>query len=123
MEIGLFRRIPIMTALAALALASSTACAEQSETVRITVEARKGFQFQPAKFSVPAGSEVVLTLKNNAVMGHNLHIPKLEVMTETITKGESDTVRFTTTEPGTYAIRCEVTGHAEAGMTGKLKVR
>ncbi|HSH49225.1 MAG TPA: cupredoxin domain-containing protein [Halomonas sp.] len=93
------------------------------QQVQITIEAQRGFRFHPAQVEVPVGSEVVLTLKNTAVVGHNLHIPKLGVMTRTITHGESDSVRFSVDKAGTYAFRCEVPGHAQAGMTGVLKVQ
>lgn len=104
----------------ALTLIPTTAQAQQ---VQITIEAQRGYQFQPAQIEVPVGSEVVLTLKNTAVTGHNLRIPRLGVMTKTISQGESDTVRFTLEKAGTYAFRCEVPGHAQAGMTGEIKVQ
>ncbi|WP_372614846.1 plastocyanin/azurin family copper-binding protein [Halomonas sp.] len=107
----------------ALILIPTTTLAAQPQQAQITIEAQRGFKFHPAQIEVPVGSEVVLTLKNTAVMGHNLHIPKLGVMTKTITQGESDTVRFTVEKAGTYVFRCEVPGHAQAGMTGKIKVQ
>ncbi|MBB3189521.1 cupredoxin domain-containing protein [Halomonas cerina] len=102
--------------------AVTTAVAGQPETVRVTITAQQGFQFQPAEVEVPAGTKVVLEFENAGVMGHNLHIPELDVMTKTITAGGTDTVKFTVDEAGTYAFRCEVPGHAEAGMSGELKV-
>lgn len=111
-------------ALAAAAILSGGALAGQSGPVEITVEARKGFQFQPDRIEVPAGKKVILTLKNTTgVMGHNLHIAKFDVKTKTITPGESDSLRFTAKEAGTYEFRCEVPGHAAAGMIGTLKVQ
>lgn len=105
-------------------MGSAAAMASQPDTVEITIKAQQGFQFEPAELEVPAtGVRVVLTLENEAVMGHNLHIPELDVMTETITAGKTDAVEFTIDKSGTYAFRCEVPGHAEAGMTGELKVR
>lgn len=105
----------------ALTLIPTTTWAAQGQQVPITIEAQRGFTFHPAQIDVPVGREVVLTLKNKAVVGHNLHIPKLEVMTQTITQGESDSVRFSVEKAGTYAFRCEVPGHAQAGMIGEIK--
>jgi|AntDeeMinimDraft_5_1070356.scaffolds.fasta_scaffold02217_5 plastocyanin len=105
----------------ALILIPTTTLAAQGQRVPITIEAQRGFKFHPTQIDVPVGSEVVLTLKNTAVMGHNLHIPKLEVMTQTITQGESDSVRFTVEKAGNYVFRCEVPGHAQAGMIGEIK--
>ena len=36
--------------------------------------------------------------------------------------GQTQTIRFTIDEPGTYAIECSVPGHAESGMVGTLVV-
>ncbi|WP_280550496.1 cupredoxin domain-containing protein [Halomonas sp. 11-S5] len=104
-------------------VAGSAVMASQSETVEITITAQQGFQFEPTELEVPVGAEVVLVFENTGIMGHNLHIPELDVMTETITPGETDTVEFTVDEAGTYTFRCEVPGHAEAGMTGELVVQ
>ena len=92
------------------------------EPVEVTVTAQPGFSFQPEQISVPAGAKVRLTLENAGVMGHNLNIPALGKMTRTITGDETDTLTFTVGEVGTNTFRCEVPGHAEAGMVGELKV-
>lgn len=114
----------VILALTAIAFMSDAAPAGQSTTVEITVEARKGFKFHPDRIEAPAGKKVMLTLENTTgVMGHNLRIPEFDVMTETITPGESDTVRFTAGDTGTYEFRCEVPGHAQAGMVGELIVQ
>lgn len=119
------------TTLAAIASILATAVliaipvlsnADEPDTVAITIEAQRGFQFQPSQVEVPAGRKIALTLKNTAVMGHNLRIPELDIMTKTITQSESDTVRFTIEKAGTYSFECQVPGHAAAGMTGKLTV-
>ncbi|RTQ97559.1 cupredoxin domain-containing protein [Halomonas nitroreducens] len=91
--------------------------------VEVSVTAQPGFRFEPERIEVPAGTEVKLTLENAAVMGHNLNIPALDVATPIITGDETSTVRFTVDEAGTYAFRCDVAGHAEAGMVGELRVR
>lgn len=110
-------------ALAALALVAG-ASDGASGPVEITIEAQRNFRFQPQQVEVPAGREVVLTLENTTgVTAHNLHIPAFDVKTETIIPGESNSIRFTPTEPGTYEFRCEVPGHAAAGMIGTLKVQ
>lgn len=64
----------------------------------------------------------MLTLKNVGRMSHNLHIPALGVKTKTIAPGETATVRFVAKESGTLAFRCEVPGHAAAGMVGEITV-
>ncbi|MBB3185555.1 plastocyanin [Halomonas fontilapidosi] len=116
------RMASIVLALVTM-VAGSTGMASQSETVEISITAQQGFQFEPTELEIPVGAEVILVFENAGIMGHNLHIPELEVMTDTITPGKTETVEFTFDEAGTYAFRCEVPGHAEAGMTGKLVVQ
>ena len=36
--------------------------------------------------------------------------------------GQTQRIRFTIDEPGTYVVECTVEGHAEAGMVGTLVV-
>lgn len=95
--------------------------AAQQDPVEVRVTAQPGFWFEPSQIEVPAGTEVKLTLENAAVMGHNLSIPALGVKTRIITGDETATVRFTVDEAGVAPFRCEVPGHAEAGMVGKLE--
>jgi len=89
----------------------------------ITATAGPGFSFEPDGISVSADTEVELTLRNDGSVSHNPHLPGAGEQTATIPPGGTDTLRFTTGEAGTLELRCEVTGHAEAGMTGTIEVR
>jgi len=47
---------------------------------------------------------------------------RADARTETIQAGSNDSVEFTATEDGTVHFFCDVPGHEQAGMTGRLKV-
>jgi len=97
------------------------------------------FQYTPNSFTVPAGQEVKLTIKNSGAVEHSFVIMKLgsEVTSSfsdkdqanvyweeaAVPAGQTVTDTFTAPgEPGTYQIVCAVPGHFEAGMTAKLVV-
>jgi len=96
---------------------------KKNSAAEITVSAKEGFNFKPGRLEVEAGGEVVLTFENDGRMSHNLHIPELDVATETIGPGKSVTVRFTPDNAGTFSFLCTVPGHEQAGMVGDLTVR
>jgi uncharacterized cupredoxin-like copper-binding protein len=99
----------------------------------------KDFSFAPATFTVPAGKQVTLNVKNTGANEHEFVIFKegleatapfdaddegniyWEVETEA---GESKTVTFTApSKPGVYQLVCGVPGHIEHGMVGTLTVQ
>jgi uncharacterized cupredoxin-like copper-binding protein/mono/diheme cytochrome c family protein len=77
-------------------------------------------QFQPAQLSIPADTEVKVTLRNEGALPHNFAIDELQISVD-ILPGE--TKEFTIKAPaGTYQFYCNVPGHKEAGMVGTLTV-
>ncbi len=75
-------------------------------------------QFEPAQLSIPADTEVKVTLRNEGALPHNFAIDELQVSVD-ILPGE--TKEFTIKAPaGTYQFYCNVPGHREAGMVGTL---
>ncbi len=96
------------------------------------------FMFQPDTYTVPAGQEITIELKNSGAIEHEFVIMKFgtqvsEPFSEDdedniyweheVEAGKTDTVTFTApTEPGEYQVVCGISGHMEAGMVGKLVV-
>lgn len=94
------------------------------------------FMFTPKEMSAYSGQETTLELKNNGSIEHKLTILKKGALAQTpfdpekqagdilaeftLNAGKSDTYKFTLPEPGDYAIICNIPGHMEAGMVGKL---
>jgi uncharacterized cupredoxin-like copper-binding protein len=122
-----------------------TACAATSQSgTEITVEA-DDFTYRPVSLTVPVGQPVTLTLKNTGAVEHDFVIEKIKVTDVEASDsgpaahhqtghepeydlhffakaGETETLRFTALEHGTYEIFCSLEGHKEAGMIGELIV-
>jgi nitrite reductase (NO-forming) len=79
------------------------------------------FKFEPAQLEVPAG-RVVLVIRNEGLIPHDLAIPGLGKKTEYIAPKKEATLELEL-RPGTYPFECTVSGHKEAGMHGTLVVR
>ncbi len=92
------------------------------------------FMFEPTTWTVPAGAQVTLTLKNEGAVEHTWVLvaspvtppagEDTDVLFEAkVDPGETKDFTFTApTTPGEYQVICDVAGHLEAGMQGKLVV-
>ena len=80
------------------------------------------FSLSPSSISVKSGERARIIFKNTGRAPHNLVIEGLGVGTKTIGGGQTETIEFTASTPGTYPIFCSVPGHRASGMEGKLIV-
>lgn len=97
------------------ARSAQPAATASASTVAVTLD---DFSIEPAELTVPAGA--VLTIENVGSVAHNLSIADLA--TEDIAAGETFELDLSSLAPGTYEMRCDVAGHAEAGMTGTITI-
>jgi plastocyanin len=97
------------------------------------------FKFDPASWTVTAGDQVELTLKNDGALEHEWVIIKKGLQVTIpfddddeekvfweieAAPGETKTETFTApSEAGTYTIVCGTPAHLEQGMTGTLTVK
>ncbi len=93
------------------------------------------FKFEPNTWSVPAGKTITLKLTNNGAVEHTWVLVKSPVTPPApqgggdaifqakVQPGQTQTFTFTApSAPGDYEVICDVPGHLEAGMDGKLTV-
>jgi uncharacterized cupredoxin-like copper-binding protein len=97
------------------------------------------FMFTPSTYTIPAGKEITVKLKNSGAVDHDFIILKKDVeingsfdhekhandmiLHAVLKPGESGTFTFSApTEPGEYQIICGILGHFQAGMIGSLTV-
>jgi magnesium-transporting ATPase (P-type) len=78
--------------------------------------------FEPSSIEVPAGSFVVITLRNEDPVFHDLMVEGLANVDVAARPGQTADIRVRFDRPGTYRFVCTVPGHAEAGMIGTLVV-
>lgn len=97
------------------------------------------FMFEPAMYAIPAGEEVTLKLVNKGGILHDFIILKKGSTIKTpfkldenaeiilfngkVSPNSEETFTISIAEPGEYLVLCGISGHTEAGMTGKLIVK
>ncbi len=80
------------------------------------------FQYAPAEVVVPSGRAVTLVLDNSgAETEHGLFVPALGFRLE-VKAGEIARKKAVFAKPGEYEFVCDLPGHLEAGMKGRLIV-
>ncbi|MGI8475895.1 MAG: cupredoxin domain-containing protein [Thermomicrobiales bacterium] len=78
-------------------------------------------KFDQTEVTTPAGKDVAVTLANKGAGPHNFNIDALNIHSGDYEPGKKGTV--TVNAPaGTYEYYCNIPGHKEAGMVGKLIV-
>jgi plastocyanin len=97
--------------------AAADEAADSSDTVTLVATE---FSFDPDAVSIPADTDVAITLENAGVVEHDFVVDELDVhihadATETIT----ETVNLAA---GTYEFYCSIPGHRSSGMEGTLTV-
>jgi len=128
------RRISVLLALLMLSLglaacggggeSSGPPCPAPSETMvvtggKITVCAYD-IRFGVKTIEAPAGP-LEITLVNKGAIAHNFSIDGEDFLLETPSRGKT-AAKTITLSPGTYDFECTISGHAQAGMKGKIVV-
>jgi uncharacterized cupredoxin-like copper-binding protein len=76
--------------------------------------------FEPKELTIPANTDVTVSLPNNGVTLHNFAIDELGIDVD-LEPGATEEVVINA-PVGTYEFYCNVPGHKEAGMVGTLTV-
>lgn len=77
--------------------------------------------FQPTAFTIPANTNVVVTITNLGALPHDFTADQIGVQSAMLSSGDVTTVTINAS-PGTYQYYCSVPGHRIAGMRGTLTV-
>jgi len=78
--------------------------------------------FNPKELTIPAGTDVQVTLKNDGALPHNFNIDELNIHSGDVQPGQTMAVTVNA-QPGSYTYYCNIPGHREAGMEGTLTVK
>jgi uncharacterized cupredoxin-like copper-binding protein len=77
--------------------------------------------FDPSEVSIPANTDVTITLVNAGAAPHTFDIDALNIHSGSLAAGESTTVTINA-PAGDYEFYCAEPGHKQAGMVGTLHV-
>ncbi len=133
--------IPLLL-LVSLALAACSGASSGPNEIVVKAEALK---YSPATIEVTAGQPVKISFQNNDSVDHDFSIVEIPMVMSATAEpmvghnmsgmstepqlhmaaamGQSATLEFTPSKPGTYKFFCTVPGHKEAGMKGTLVVK
>lgn len=132
-EISLKKILTLMVLLSVLI----SACKAGGPSSRLHVEL-SDFAITPNQFTIPAGSEIQISIENKGAVVHDFYIMKLGI--DVGDKFDEDdksnaywdaevqpdnNVNLSFSAPdqsGTYQIVCGMPGHLQAGMVGTLEV-
>ena len=79
-------------------------------------------KFEPADVTIPANTDVTVTVTNDGALDHNWDVLGTAFKTEIAGGGDVQTLTVNLAA-GSYDVQCDVPGHAQAGMVGKLTVQ
>ena len=97
---------------------AADASAAQSAPAVVMVD----IAFQPAALTIPADTEVTISLTNNGVLIHNFTVDELGINSGDYSSGQTGTVTINA-PAGTYQFYCSIPGHKDIGMVGVLTVQ
>ena len=79
------------------------------------------FAISPATVEIAAGG--TLSVHNDGAAPHNLAVEGTDLITPMIDGNQTAQLDLGSLAPGTYALLCQIAGHADAGMRGTLVVK
>ena len=129
-DAGMFGTLIVSDEATSVESAAAEGPGAEAEPVTADEEAEAGddvtvemvdIDFNPNEFTIPANTDVTVTLPNEGASVHNFHIDALDVHSADIPGGETGEVTINA-EPGEYEYYCSIPGHRDAGMFGTLTV-
>jgi uncharacterized cupredoxin-like copper-binding protein len=102
-----------------VATGASSPNATTAAATTVTVKATE-FKYALSKSTVPRGT-VTFKIKNAGHLQHDFKINGKK--SKMLSPGASTTLTVTFSKAGKYSYLCTVSGHAQAGMKGKLTVK
>ncbi|MDF2628712.1 MAG: hypothetical protein K0R39_2543 [Symbiobacteriaceae bacterium] len=116
----------IFAIVAVLSLGILTACGGGGgNTVKLQVIAGENgeMKYNPETLTAKKGDKIELTLVNkDSAQPHTFIIEKFNGKTKQVQPGQQETITFTANAAGDIEFLCDVPGHKDGGMVGKLTV-
>jgi len=99
---------------------SASTSSGSGATIQVSLQ---DFRFAPATITVQRGQTVTITLKNDGAVAHDFRIEGLNVSSQLLRPGQTQTITFTPNQAGQFTIICTEPGHEASGMRGTLVVQ
>ena len=81
------------------------------------------FSYTPKTVEVPADKKFILVATNTGSVEHDFVVDALNINVVVLPNGKPKTQEIGPLKAGTYDLYCDVAGHKQAGMVGKLVVK
>lgn len=121
------KRLAFLVLVALLSMGLLTGCGSssgQTHELEVIMGPDGVWRFEPDVIEVNKGDTVKLTLVNrDPTTEHTFVINALNVKSKTVYPNETDELTFQAKTAGEYEIVCDIIGHKDAGMVGKLVVK
>lgn len=101
---------------------TTTATLAPGPVTEINVSAKE-YAYTPSTITVKSGENVKINFTNNGTTAHNLTIQGLNLATNSIGPGETDSISFVAPAAGSYNFYCSIDGHKDLGLSGTLIVQ
>jgi len=109
--------LAVVMSIAALIAADDDTSTSAAGSVRVSLSE---FAITPSAVTVPAGG--TLHVANDGTATHNLRVADTDLKTPDLSAGDAEELDLASLEPGSYELLCEISGHADSGMTGSLTI-
>jgi manganese oxidase len=109
--------LAVVMTIAALVAADDDASTSAATNVHVSLTE---FAITPSAVTMPAGGTLHVT--NDGTATHNLRVTDTDLKTPDLAAGEAEELDLSSLEPGSYELLCEISGHADSGMTAALTV-
>ncbi|HWI61664.1 MAG TPA: cupredoxin domain-containing protein [Symbiobacteriaceae bacterium] len=121
------KKVLILAIVAVLSLGLLAACGGGGGGATHKLEVVAGengeMKYTPDTLSVKKGETVEVTLVNkDSAQAHSFILAKYNVKTKQVQPGQKETVKFVAKDAGDLTFECDVPGHKDGGMVGKITV-
>lgn len=119
------KKLAALGLVAALALGILAGCGGGGNTAKLTINLGENgaFVFNPSTLTVKKGDNVEVTLVNkDTAAEHSFVATDLNAKSPKVAAGATQTYTFKADKEGTFDFWCDVPGHKEGNMVGKITV-
>ncbi|HLN65072.1 MAG TPA: cupredoxin domain-containing protein [Symbiobacteriaceae bacterium] len=116
----------VLALMAVMSLGLLTACGGgggAAHKLEVVAGENGAMTFNPATLSVKKGEKVEVTLVNkDSAQNHSFLVTDLNVKSKQVAPGQKEVITFDASKAGEFEFHCDVPGHKDGGMVGKITV-